>query len=100
MATFGTIIKGEKPVLVDFYADWCGPCQVMMPELEKLKALVGDTVVVLKVNVDRNPEAAARYGVRGVPTLLLFQNGTIRWRQSGAHSAAQLQQIIQTHLIS
>lgn len=100
MAKFGTIIQGEKPVLVDFYADWCGPCQVMMPELDKLKSLLGDKVTILKVNIDRNPEAAARYSVRSVPTLLLFQNGTIRWRQSGGHSATQLQQIIQTHLNS
>lgn len=98
MSTFATLIKGDTPVLVDFYADWCGPCQVMMPELDRLKAQIGDKVTILKVNVDRNPKAAADYHVRGVPALLLFRKGEIIWRQAGALSAAQLLAILKQHL--
>ena len=94
MASFQEILADEKPVLVDFFAEWCGPCKMMAPELKKLVDMRGDSVRVIKVDVDRNPEAAAHYGVQGVPTLILFRKGQQLWRQSGAMSAAQLDRII------
>jgi thioredoxin 1 len=78
------MIKGDQPVLVDFYADWCGPCQTMAPIIKEVKKEVGEKIRVLKVDVDRNPKAAQIFGVRGIPTFILFKNGKQVWRQSGA----------------
>jgi len=97
MATFSEIIKGEKPVLVDFYATWCGPCKTMSPMLDQLKREVGASATVLKIDVDKNQSAAAAYAVQGVPTLILFKNGKIVWRQSGVVPITQLQQLIMQH---
>ena len=97
MATFSEIIKGDKPVLVDFYATWCGPCKTMSPMLDQLKQEVGDAATVLKIDVDKNQSAAAAYGVQGVPTLILFKEGKILWRQSGVVPVGQLQQLIRQH---
>lgn len=94
MSSFQEIINGNTPVLVDFFAEWCGPCKVMAPELKKLADMHGDGLRVLKVDVDKNPQAASAYGVRGVPTLILFKQGQQLWRQSGAMSASQLSGII------
>lgn len=82
--SFKQIISGETPVLVDFYAEWCGPCKAMAPMLKQFQQEMGDKVRVIKVDVDRNPEAAAAYGVRAVPTLMIFRSGNIAWRHSGA----------------
>lgn len=84
--------------MVDFYADWCGPCKMMKPILKDLKKRVGDDVTIIKVDVDNNQEAAAKYQVRGVPTLMLFQDGEIKWRQSGVVQAGPLEQVINNHI--
>lgn len=94
MTKFNELVRGEKPVLVDFYAEWCGPCKMMAPELQKLVGLLDGKASVIKINVDQNPVAAQTYQVRGVPTLMLFQKGKILWRQAGVLSADQLKRII------
>lgn len=81
--TFNEIIQSDKPVLVDFFAEWCGPCKVMGPILKEVKQEVGDTVAIIKVDVDKSPQAANEFQVQGVPTLILFQKGKPLWRQSG-----------------
>lgn len=80
---FNEIIKSEKPTLVDFYADWCGPCKVMSPIIEQTKKDLGSDATVLKVNIDNNQEVARKYGIRSIPTLIIFKEGNIVWRQSG-----------------
>ena len=96
--TFQDLITGDRPVLVDFFAEWCGPCKMMPPILNEFKGLVGDRATVIKVDVDRNPGAAQAYNVRGVPTLIIFKNGQPVWRRSGVMSATQLQEAIAPHL--
>ena len=95
---FAALIASDRPVLVDFYATWCGPCKAMQPVLEQLKAKLGEQLTIIKVDVDKNPAAAAAYQVQGVPTLILFRNGSIRWKQAGAVPAHTLEQIIRQYL--
>lgn len=98
MQTFQDLISGETPVLVDFSAEWCGPCKMLAPELKKLSDMVGEEVKIIKVDVDKNPDAAAHYGIRGVPTLMLFRDGKTLWRQSGVMSADQMKNVIHQHV--
>lgn len=100
MATFSELINGDKPVLVDFTATWCGPCKMMAPILESVKQKMGDAVTIIKIDVDKNQQAAGVYQIQGVPTLILFRNGKILWRQSGVVQAEQIQQIINQHQVN
>lgn len=97
MSTFQEIISSEKPVLVDFYAEWCGPCKLMTPILKEVKNALGDEVTIIKVDVDKNPQAADAFQVQGVPTLIIFRKGEIKWRQAGVVQAKQLQQLLQQY---
>lgn len=91
MSKFQEIVKSEVPTLVDFYATWCGPCQTMMPILDKLKENLGEKIRILKIDVDKNIDIADKFKVRGVPTFVLFQQGEILWRQSGGMDLNTLQ---------
>lgn len=94
MDNFNKLIKSEKPLLVDFFAEWCGPCKTMAPILKEVKAQVGDKSTIIKVDIDKNPEVAKTYKVRSVPTLILFKNGKSVWKQSGVIHANELVRII------
>lgn len=93
-SNFATIINSEKPVLIDFFATWCGPCQILSPVLKQVKEALGDRISIIKIDVDKNQPMASQYQVRGVPTMMLFQNGKQLWRQSGVLSKEEIIQTI------
>ena len=95
--SFSDLISGETPVLVDFYADWCGPCKMMSPVLEELAGKAQDNFKIIKINVDHNSNAAAHFGIRGVPTFIIFKKGEAVWRKSGVLSLQELQQELLSH---
>ena len=94
MSKFQELINGNKPVLIDFFATWCGPCQTLAPILVDAKEDLGDAVSIIKIDVDKNQEIAAHFQVKGVPTMLLFQNGKMLWRQSGVVSKNEIVSIV------
>ncbi|MEO8110007.1 MAG: thioredoxin [Ginsengibacter sp.] len=94
METFNKVINDDKPVLVDFHAEWCGPCKMMAPELQRFAQNNKDAVRVIKVDIDKNQPTANQYQIQGVPTLILFKKGKILWRQSGAMNARQISQAV------
>ena len=96
-SNFSEIIKGETLTLVDFYADWCGPCKTLAPILKDTKTSLGDKVKIVKIDVDKNQELSSTYQVRGVPTLILFKDGKQLWRQSGVVPKEELVRIIESH---
>ncbi|MDP3665251.1 MAG: thioredoxin [Sediminibacterium sp.] len=92
--TFDEIIQSDKPVLVDFFAEWCGPCKMMAPVLKEVKSVIGDAATIIKVDVDKSPQAANEYEVQGVPTFIIFKNGKPLWRNSGVIPKARLIEVI------
>lgn len=96
--SFRDVIHGDKPVLVDFFAEWCGPCKMMAPILQQLRSRMQDDIRIIKIDVDKNPAVAGAFAVQGVPTLILFRKGQVLWRQSGVVQATALENIIRQHL--
>ncbi|MFM1841148.1 MAG: hypothetical protein RIR47_1197 [Bacteroidota bacterium] len=96
--TFGSIIKGDKPVLVDFFATWCGPCKMMPPILEQVHNQLGEQVRIIKIDVDKNQQLASQLNVSSVPTLAIFKNGEIKWRQPGVQQAGALVNLLKQHI--
>ena len=97
MSNFSNIINQDKPVLIDFFAEWCGPCKMMSPILKDVKKALGDSISILKIDVDKNPQLSGKYQVRGVPTLMLFKGGKQLWRQSGLLQKDEIIKIVSSH---
>jgi len=97
-SNFSTIINSDKPVLIDFFAEWCGPCKTMAPFLTEVKKEVGDKATIIKIDVDKNPAVAEQYKIRSIPTVMLFKNGEVLYSKPGLHSIVQLKGLIEAHL--
>ncbi len=98
MASFSELINQQVPVLVDFKADWCQPCKMMTPVLKQVKQNFKDQIMIIKIDIDKNPAVAQKYGIRGVPTLILFKGGREVWKQSGVVQANQINAVINSHI--
>ena len=98
MNKFQDINAGDTPVLVDFFAEWCGPCKMMKPVLEELKKKMGNKIIILKIDIDKNISLSSEYRIQSVPTLVLWKQGEIIWRQSGALSLNELEQILSSYI--
>lgn len=96
MEQFNQIISGNTPVLVDFFATWCGPCKMMAPILQQVKGQLGENIRIIKIDVDKNPALAQQFQIRSVPTLKVFQNGQVKWTGAGVMQADQLSSIIRS----
>lgn len=94
---FSQLINTEKPILIDFFAEWCAPCKMMPPILAEVKQQLGDSVTIIKMDVDKNPDLAQQLHISGVPTLMLFKDGQTLWRQSGVVPAAQLVKVLEQY---
>ncbi|MEQ9263087.1 MAG: thioredoxin [Owenweeksia sp.] len=97
MASFSELIRSEKPVLVDFFAEWCGPCKTLAPIIKEVKAKAGSNARVLKIDIDKNPQLARQLNIQGVPTLMIYKSGEMKWRQSGVLSAQSILQTLQSY---
>jgi thioredoxin 1 len=97
--SFNDVIQSETPVLVDFSAEWCGPCKMLAPVLSELKKKVGDKVKIIKIDIDKNPKLAASFKVQSVPTMIVFQNGEAKWRQSGLMTAVALEGVLEQFMV-
>jgi len=98
MSNFKEIIASDKPVLIDFSAEWCGPCKMMPPILKQVKDKLGDQITIIKIDIDKNPSAANAYKVQSVPTLMIFKNSETKWRQSGVIQANDLVRVLQQYV--
>ena len=98
MEKFEDLIKSDKPVLIDFFATWCGPCKMMHPVLEDLAGKIGDDARIIKIDIEKNEQLASSYDVRSVPTLMIFRNGELKWRAAGVHSAADLEEKLRSFI--
>lgn len=96
--TFNDIINSDKPVLVDFYADWCGPCKMMPPILKEVKSSLGDQVKIIKIDSDKEVQLSQKYQIRSIPTLMIFKNGKVLWKEAGVKQASELQTILKQYI--
>ena len=97
-SNFQDLINSDKPVLIDFFAEWCGPCKTMIPFLDEVKKEVGDKATIIKIDVDKNLALATQFQIRGVPTVMLFKNGEQLYSKPGVHSVVQMKSIIEQHI--
>ena len=95
--SFSQIINGDKPVLIDFHATWCGPCKMLAPVIKQVKEKIGDSASIIKIDIDKNPTLATKLNVMGVPTLMVYKQGELKWRQSGVLSEGQILKVLEEH---